>query len=79
MAQAKSYSEEVAAVIDEEVRTLIDSAYTQCEGILTRCRRELEITARYLLDHETMEGDVFAKVFENPQAEEFIPYQSEQL
>ncbi len=79
MAQAKSYSEEVAAVIDEEVRTLIDSAYTQCEGILTRCRRELEITARYLLDHETMEGDIFAKVFENPQAEEFIPYQSEQL
>ena len=75
MAQAKSYSEEVAAVIDEEVRTLIDRAYTDCEHILTRCRRELEITARYLLDHETMEGEVFAKVFDHPEAEEFAPYQ----
>ena len=75
MAQAKSYSEEVAAVIDEEVRTLIDRAYADCEHILTRCRRELEITARYLLDHETMEGEVFAKVFDHPEAEEFAPYQ----
>ena len=63
MAQAKSYSEEVAALIDGEVRALIDGAYTRCEEILTRCRRELEITARYLLDHEVMEGEVFAKVF----------------
>ncbi len=76
MAQAKTYSEEVAAIIDEEVRTLIDQAYADCESILTRCRRELEITARYLLDHETMEGEVFARVFDNPQAEEFASYQN---
>ena len=74
MAQAKSYSEEVAALIDGEVRALIDGAYTRCEEILTRCRRELEITARYLLDHEVMEGEVFAKVFDDPQAEELAPY-----
>ena len=78
MAQAKSYSEELAAVIDGEVRALIDSAYARCEEILTRCRRELEITARYLLDHETMDGEVFAKVFDAPQAEEFAPYQGGQ-
>ena len=75
MAQAKSYSEEVAAIIDEEVRALIDAAYTRCEEILTRCRRELEITAQYLLDHETMDGEVFAKVFDDPLAKEFAPYQ----
>ena len=74
MAQAKSYSEEVAALIDGEVRSLIDGAYTRCEDILTRCRQELEITARYLLDHEVMEGEVFAKVFDDPQAEELAPY-----
>ena len=74
MAQTKSYSEEVAALIDEEVRTLIDGAYARCEEILTRCRRELEITARYLLDHETMDGEVFAKVFDDPEAEELAPY-----
>ena len=78
MAQAKTYSEEVAAVIDQEVRELVDQAYVRCENILTRCRRELEITARYLLDHETMDGEVFAKVFDAPQAEEFAPYQGGQ-
>ena len=74
MAQAKSYSEEVAAVIDGEVRALVDDAYAVCEEILNRCRRELEMTARYLLDHETMEGETFAKVFDDPGAEELAPY-----
>jgi len=78
MAQAKSYSEETASLIDGEVRALIDSAYERCENILTRCRRELEVTARYLLDHETMDGETFAKVFTDPQAEEFAPYQESQ-
>jgi len=74
MAQAKTYSEETANLIDQEVRALIDQAYAGCEKILNRCRRELEITARYLLDHETMEGEVFARVFTHPEAEEFAPY-----
>ena len=81
MAQAKSYSEEVAALIDEEVRALIDGAYIRCEEILTRRRKELEVTARYLLDHETMEGEMFAKVFDRPDDKELAPYwkQLEQL
>ena len=33
--------------------------------------QELELTARYLLDHETMDAEVFAKVFTDPGAEEF--------
>ena len=74
MAQAKSYSEATASLIDSEVRALIDGAYAQCEEILTRCRNELEVTARYLLDHETMEGEVFAQVFNGPQDGELAPY-----
>ncbi len=74
MAQAKTYSEEVAAVIDQEVRELVDQAYVRCENILTRCRRELEITARFLLDHETMDAATFAKVFDAPDADEFAQY-----
>jgi len=79
MAQAKSYSEETANLIDQEVSALIDQAYADCEQILTQHRRELEITARYLLDHETMEGEVFAKVFDEPDAEDFAPYQDVQF
>ena len=79
MAQAKSYSEETANLIDQEVSALIDQAYADCERILTRHRRELEITARYLLDHETMEGEVFARVFDQPDAEDFAPYRDLQF
>ena len=71
MAQARSYSEEVAGLIDEEVKAIVDQAYSRCEEILTRCRKELELTAQYLLTHETMSGETFARVFTDPDGEEF--------
>ena len=71
MAQARSYSEEVAGLIDEEVKSIVDQAYTTCHRILEERRKELELTAQYLLAHETMQGEVFAKVFTNPDDEEF--------
>ncbi|WP_235379991.1 ATP-dependent zinc metalloprotease FtsH [Pseudoflavonifractor phocaeensis] len=74
MAQARSYSEEVAGQIDQEVKAIVDKAYRRCEDILNGCRRELELTARYLLDHETMDAETFAKVFDDPGAEEFAAY-----
>ena len=76
MAQTRSYSEEVAGQIDLEVKAIVDKAYRRCEEILNGCRKELELTARYLLDHETMDGETFAKVFSDPGAEEFVPYQA---
>lgn len=71
IAQARSYSEEVAGLIDEEVKAIVDQAYARCEEILTRCRKELELTAQYLLTHETMSGETFARVFTDPDNEEF--------
>ncbi len=71
MAQARSYSEEVAAQIDQEVKDIVEGAYARCEQILTEKRRELELTARYLLEHETMDAKTFEKVFTQPEAEEF--------
>ena len=66
MAQAKSYSEEVAGIIDEEVKTLIDNAYARCESILTAHAKELDLVARYLLEHETMDAKTFEQVFTDP-------------
>ena len=71
MAQSRSYSEEVAGLIDEEVKSIVDQAYARCEEILTQRRRELELTAMYLLTHETMSGETFARVFTDPDGEEF--------
>ena len=67
MAQTKNYSEEVAALIDEEVKALIDNAYQRCVDILTGCRRELDVVAAYLLEHENMDAETFEQVFTQPE------------
>ena len=66
MAQAKSYSEETASLIDEEVKRLLDDAYRTCGAILTRDRAYLEKVAQYLLEHETMDGETFERIMNQP-------------
>ena len=68
MAQTKNYSEEVAALIDEEVKALVDGAYARCGEILTHRRRELDIVAEYLLQYENMDAKTFEQVFTDPAA-----------
>jgi len=68
MAQTKNYSEEVAALIDEEVKALIDSAYARCEEILKANREPLELVSQYLLAKENMDAKTFELVFTDPDA-----------
>ena len=63
MAQTKPYSETIAASIDQEVKALIDQAYAQCRTILSDYAPQLETTAQYLLEHETMSSEAFEAVF----------------
>ena len=67
MSQGRSYSEAVAAQIDEEVKDLVGSAYERCRKMLDENRDKLETVARYLLEHETMERDAFLAVFRTPE------------
>ena len=79
MAQSRSYSEEIAGLIDEEVKSIVDAAYRRCEDILSQHRSQLELTAQYLLAHEVMSGETFQKVFTSPDDEVFeglIPAES---
>ncbi len=86
----KAYSEETAAVIDEEVKKLFDEAAVRCEQILTEHRETLTKVAEYLLEHESMDGADFdyfcdhgelpAKTAEQPAApagEDFIKEEPE--
>lgn len=68
MSQARAYSEEVAGRIDEEVKALLDRAYARCQEILSQHREELERTAQYLLEFETMSAEDFQLVFQDPEA-----------
>ena len=68
MAQAKPYSEETAALIDSEVKRLIDDAYARCHEILERDRDKLELVAKFLLAHETMDAKQFQLAYDDPAA-----------
>ena len=69
MAQAKPYSEQVAAQIDEEVKSIVDAAYERCEDILMRDQAHLIAVAEFLLAHETMSAEEFEAVFTPKNAE----------
>ena len=68
MAQTKNYSEEVAALIDQEIKGLIDGAYNRCVEILSARRKELDFVADYLLKYENMDAAAFELVFTDPAA-----------
>ena len=68
--QTKSYSEETAAIIDEEVKAIFDAAAARCEEILTAHADQLRGLAEYLLVHETIEAEEFNYFFEHG---EFMP------
>ena len=63
MAQTRPYSEKTAAELDEEIRRIIDEAYSRCQTILEQHRAELVATAEYLLEHETMSGAELDEIF----------------
>ncbi len=68
--QTKSYSEETAGLIDEEVKAIFDRAAAQCEKILTDHAGQVRDIAEYLLENETMEAEEFNYYFEHG---EFMP------
>ena len=62
MSQHVNYSDEVAAVIDEEVRKILERGYASAKSILLRERAKLEQVAAYLLDREKITGEEFEAV-----------------
>ena len=74
--QTKSYSEETAAIIDEEVKKIFDRASEMCQWILTEHADQLRDIAEYLLEHETMEAEEFNYYFEHG---EFMPISAKKI
>ena len=70
MAQARTYSEEVAGQIDAEIRAIIDGAYERCRAILSEKQDTLVKVAEYLLEHETMSAEEFQRVCKGEAAQD---------
>jgi len=68
----KGISDETAHVIDEEIRTIIDSSYDRAQTILTENLEKLHIMAEALIKYETLEShqidDIMAGKIPRPPA-----------
>ena len=62
-AQSKEYSEETAAVIDEETKAIVDKGYNRARQILSEHADKLHAVAGILLEKEKIEADEFEKIF----------------
>lgn len=68
--RARNYSEEVAAKIDEEMRSLIDEAYHKAEKIMRENIDRLHRIAQALLEKETISGNEFEALFQGKEYNE---------
>ena len=61
--EQRNYSDEVARMIDDEVRAIIDKAYVRATEVLTTYKDRLTELAEALVAKETIEADEFAAMF----------------
>ena len=62
-ASQKEYSEETAALIDEEVKSIVDFAYKKAAEILQANMDKLTKVANVLLEKEKIDGEEFDEIF----------------
>ena len=62
--RTKPYSEQTAGAIDQEVKKIIDEAYSRCMNILKEHREQLNQVAEFLLAHENMSKGQFEACME---------------
>ena len=67
----RNYSDQIAYVVDEEVRRLIEGAHDEAYAILTENRDVLDQLALELLERETLNQSEIAQVFTNIRKRDF--------
>ncbi len=69
LAHTRAYSENVAQMIDAEVKSIIDDAYTKAREMIVANRKVLDACAELLLEKEKITREEFEQLFD---AESFI-------
>ncbi len=72
MSEQRDYSDKIAEAIDAEVHSLVEQAYVTARDLLTNNKARLEMIARYLIEHEAVEGEELTRVLECEISEEAI-------
>ena len=66
ISEQRDYSEAVAEKIDQEVRRIVEEAYTLAKNLLDQYRTQLDAVAHKLLEAETMTREEFEAIFPPP-------------
>ncbi|MDB9310284.1 ATP-dependent zinc metalloprotease FtsH3 [Aphanizomenon sp. CS-733/32] len=61
----RDFSEETAAAIDEEVRKLVDTAYSRAKEVLVDNRKVLDEIAQMLIEKETVDAEELQEILGN--------------
>ena len=65
-----NYSEKTAAIIDEEIKKIIDEAYAKALELLRENREKLDAVVEFLMRNEVMDGDEFDAAMKGAPIEE---------
>lgn len=70
LGEQRNYSEEVAAIIDEEIRSIVDHGYQTAKSILTKQRGKMDAVVERLKVVETIDGKELDQIIasEEPSA-----------
>ena len=75
--QTRNYSEEIASLIDTEIRELIENSYEDCIKLLKEHRDKLDVIAQALIEFEKLDGESFEKLFSENDKKEEQPAENE--
>ncbi len=73
-----NYSPETAALIDKEIKALLDEGYALAKSVLEENRSKLDFVAEFLLKHEVMDGEQFAAAMDRSATMEELEAMAEE-
>ena len=77
MASHVSYSEQTAAIIDQEIRVIIDEALQKARKLLAENKKLLDNMARLLVERETIFTEEVDMLMEGKSVEEIMAFMDE--
>lgn len=77
MASHVTYSEQTAALIDSEIKRIVDEALAKARKLLNENKPLLDVMARVLIERETIYGEEVNLIMEGKSAEDVIVFMDE--
>ena len=63
----RNYSDEVASLIDAEIKRIVSESYQRCVDLLTTHREQLDLISYELMSRETLDAEEFDELFNRGQ------------